>query len=85
MYGDGAVAPIVVPTTLTDEPTPLGQAAGFGKVPKFCAVEQLSFEGWENPTKDSKIKSLKNNNLIHGRICHKYGDISQLLKLFPKI
>ena len=45
MYGAGAVALIFVPLTVTAAPSPFGQAAGEGNVPKLCAVEQLSLAG----------------------------------------
>jgi len=61
VYGFIAVPPTKVPFVIIVFPIPLGQAAGAGKEPMFCAVEQSSFAGWAiakndiNPKNRAKI------------------------------
>ena len=51
VYGEGAVALILVPLAVTAAPSPLGQAAGDGSVPRLCAVEHSSLAGCANEVK----------------------------------
>lgn len=72
MYGAGAVALIFVPLTVTAAPSPFGQAAGEGNVPKLCAVEQLSLAGCANAialnsSNDIRIENLNVSSLNGSR------------------
>jgi len=63
VYGAGAVALIVVPLKVTAAPSPFGQAAGEGNVPKLCAVEQLSLAGCANAIALNSINDIRIENL----------------------
>jgi hypothetical protein len=57
------VALFVVPDIVTVAPSPLGQAAGAGRV-MTCAPVQLSFAGWAKTKTFRSKKGNKRNNVF---------------------